>query len=200
MGAHVGVLTSAEKANAFAVGILIGALRPAHNLVKRCRASSDAAPDLAPAACRLRRARACGVRRPGRFRRQAPCLTRAVRIVLRNAEPIVMFRYLLAFLAISSTAGFTAVPASRVVMSRIASTQAEPVVVPRVNVAAQMSAVTERDADGNPVVHYEMYVLPPRTSAHRRCVPAPSSAKAGRLRRVLPRFGTPTRRRRGAPL
>ena len=34
MGAHVGVLTSAEKANAFAVGILIGALRPAHNLVK----------------------------------------------------------------------------------------------------------------------------------------------------------------------
>mmetsp|Transcript_35154 Transcript_35154/g.92291 ORF Transcript_35154/g.92291 Transcript_35154/m.92291 type:complete len:91 (+) Transcript_35154:58-330(+) len=68
-----------------------------------------------------------------------------------------MFRFLIAALAVSSTAAFTPAPVSRIVSSRVASTNAEPLVfAPRV-AEAQMSAVTEKDADGNPVTHYEMF-------------------------------------------
>lgn len=68
-----------------------------------------------------------------------------------------MFRYLLAVLALSSAAAFTPAPVSRIAMSRVIE-PAAPLAVQRVAFAPEMSAVTERDADGNPVVHTEMCV------------------------------------------
>jgi len=67
-----------------------------------------------------------------------------------------MFRYLLAVLALSSAAAFTPAPVSRIAMSRVIE-PAAPLAVQRVAFAPEMSAVTERDADGNPVVHTEMF-------------------------------------------
>ena len=67
-----------------------------------------------------------------------------------------MFCFLVAALCISSTAAFTPAPmTSRVSMSRVA-TSSTPLVTAPVRAEVSMSAVTERDADGNPVTHYEM--------------------------------------------
>jgi len=67
-----------------------------------------------------------------------------------------MFRFLLLAVIASMAAAFV-VPAA---MPRLAASQtfAEPAqaaIVPRA--ALEMSAVTERDADGNPVTHTEMF-------------------------------------------
>ena len=69
-----------------------------------------------------------------------------------------MFKLLLAFLAVGSTSAFAPAMGAKLAQSKVAGARAEvPMPVAQRSAAPQMSAVTERDADGNPVTHYEMF-------------------------------------------
>jgi len=69
-----------------------------------------------------------------------------------------MFAKLVAALLVVNAAAFAPAPlvGSRVVQSRVAPAYEAPLALEVRAPAATMSAVTERDADGNPVVHAEM--------------------------------------------
>lgn len=69
-----------------------------------------------------------------------------------------MFKFLFALLALGAAAfspAGSAIAQSRVVAAAAAPLAAEPAVARASSVA--MSAVTERDADGNPVTHMDMF-------------------------------------------
>ena len=69
----------------------------------------------------------------------------------------MMMKLLVALFAVSASAYMPAVPGSQLTQSKLArSSYAAP--MPEVVRSSQvsMSAVTERDADGNPVTHYDM--------------------------------------------
>eukprot|EP00966_Prymnesium_polylepis_P091660 2121699-Prymnesium_polylepis.1 len=71
-----------------------------------------------------------------------------------------MFRALVVALCLASTAAYVpaAVPGTKLAQSKFAG--ARPTYTPAAEVVrtadVSMSAVTERDADGNPVTHFEM--------------------------------------------
>lgn len=69
-----------------------------------------------------------------------------------------MFKLLLAFLAVGASAYMPAVPGTKLAQSKLAqqSFAAPPMPAVARSSVAQMNAVTERDADGNPVTHFEM--------------------------------------------
>lgn len=69
-----------------------------------------------------------------------------------------MFKVVLACLAVGAAAFSPAAAGSRIVQSQVVASAA-PLAEPMVARApiVSMSAVTERDADGNPVVHTDMY-------------------------------------------
>ena len=71
----------------------------------------------------------------------------------------MMMKLLVAIFAVGASAYVPAMPGSALAQSKIASrpqyTAPTPVVARSSNV--EMSAVTERDADGNPVTHFEMF-------------------------------------------
>ena len=72
------------------------------------------------------------------------------------ATPFLLF--LFALLAVGA-AGFSpaAVPATKLAQSKVVGAEVAPTPVVARSSEAQMSAVTERDADGNPVTHFEMF-------------------------------------------
>ena len=69
-----------------------------------------------------------------------------------------MFKLLVAIFAVSASAYMPAVPGSQLAQSKVAARPQYTAPMPVVSrsSAVEMSAVTERDADGNPVTHYDM--------------------------------------------
>jgi len=70
----------------------------------------------------------------------------------------MMYKVVFALFAVSAEAfSPTAMPAGSVVARQTVAPTYAPLAPEARAPAAQMSAVTERDADGNPVTHFEMF-------------------------------------------
>merc|ERR1711988_2040171 len=72
---------------------------------------------------------------------------------------VAMFRALVVALCIASASAYvpTAAAGSKLTQSKIGARLSYAVPAEVRTVAPTMSAVTERDADGNPVTHFEMF-------------------------------------------
>ena len=78
--------------------------------------------------------------------------------LLLCSQKIMMYKVVFALFAVSAEAfSPTAMPAGSVVARQTVAPTYAPLAPAARAPAAQMSAVTERDADGNPVTHFEMF-------------------------------------------